>query len=213
CDVREVEFNACSVIVMLDVLLYLEEAQQERVLENATTALRPGGLLLLREPDADAGLAFWMTKLSAWLEALTRGKLGPKLHCRSAARWVAALSQRGRCARTWPPSNVATTAWRSSRWRPTALPPPSRRQASATARRASACSSGPAPPASWKPSSHTAGATPSPVLCPPTFATPRGRTPSRWSTSRSAISRCAAPRWPCPRRAPRRRRCSATPRA
>jgi SAM-dependent methyltransferase len=94
-DLCEVDFQACSVIVMLDVLLYLEEAQQERVLEKATTALRPGGLLLLREPDADASFAFRMTKLSAWLEALTRGKLGTKLHCRSAARWAELLERRG----------------------------------------------------------------------------------------------------------------------
>jgi SAM-dependent methyltransferase len=94
-DLSEVDFQACSVIVMLDVLLYLEEAQQERVLEKATTALRPGGLLLLREPDADASFAFQMTKLSAWLEALTRGKLGTKLHCRSAARWAELLERRG----------------------------------------------------------------------------------------------------------------------
>jgi len=77
------------------VLLYLEEAQQERVLEKATTALRPGGLLLLREPDADASFAFRMTKLSAWLEALTRGKLRTKLHCRSAGRWAELLERRG----------------------------------------------------------------------------------------------------------------------
>ena len=94
-DLREFDFPPCAAIVMLDVLLYLREAQQESVLEKATAALRPGGLLLLREPDADAGIALQLTKLSARFEAALRGRLAQPLHCRSAARWVADLSRRG----------------------------------------------------------------------------------------------------------------------
>ena len=94
-DLREFDFPPCAAIVMLDVLLYLREAQQESVLEKATAALRSGGLLLLREPDADAGVALHLTKLSARFEAALRGKLAQPLHCRSAARWIADLSRRG----------------------------------------------------------------------------------------------------------------------
>jgi SAM-dependent methyltransferase len=94
-DLRKFDFPPSSVIVMLDVLLYLHEAHQERVMEKAAAALRPGGLLLLREPDADAGFALQLTKLSARFEAALRGKLAQPLHCRSAARWVADLSRRG----------------------------------------------------------------------------------------------------------------------
>src|SRR5262245_37346731 len=94
-DLRDFHFPPCAAIVMLDVLLYLREAQQESVLEKATAALRPGGLLLLREPDADAGIPLPLTKLSARFEAALRGKLAQPLHCRSAARWVADLSRRG----------------------------------------------------------------------------------------------------------------------
>jgi predicted TPR repeat methyltransferase len=79
---------------MLDVLLYLGEAEQARVLDGAAAALEPGGLLLLREPDAGAGLAYRITKWSARFDAARRGGFA-RLSCRSAARWTAELASRG----------------------------------------------------------------------------------------------------------------------
>ena len=88
-------------IVLLDVLLYLDEAEQERVIEQAAAALEPGGLLLLREADAGAGFAFRLTKWSERLDAALRGKFAQQLHYRSAAHWIAELAStrlRGRDA-------------------------------------------------------------------------------------------------------------------
>ena len=94
-DLRDFEFAPCSAVVMLDVLLYLAEADQERLIEKAAAALEPGGLLLLREADAGAGFAYRMTRWSALLEAALRGRFAQRLHCRSAADWTAALARRG----------------------------------------------------------------------------------------------------------------------
>jgi len=94
-DIREVRTEPCSVITLLDVLFYLDEAGQDRVLENAARALGPGGLLLVREADADAGLAFRMTKWGERIVELGRGHLRPRLCYRSAVRWVASLEALG----------------------------------------------------------------------------------------------------------------------
>lgn len=94
-ELADVDLRPCSAIVLLDVLLYLAEAEQERVIDAVSAALAPGGLLLLREPDADAGLAFRATRWSARIDAAVRGKLGVRLRCRSATQWTAALSRRG----------------------------------------------------------------------------------------------------------------------
>jgi SAM-dependent methyltransferase len=94
-DLRDLDLQPCSAIVMLDVLLYLGEAEQARVIDKAAAALEPGGLLLLREADASAGFAFRMTQWSARLDAAMRGRFGQRLFCRSAARWTAELAGRG----------------------------------------------------------------------------------------------------------------------
>jgi len=94
-DVRALTLGPCSVVAIFDVLLYLDESEQERVLDAAAAALAPGGLLLLREADAGAGAAFHATRASAWLEAALRGELAPRLRFRSAAAWTAALGRRG----------------------------------------------------------------------------------------------------------------------
>ena len=94
-DLRDFAFAPASVIVMLDVLLYLDAPAQERVLDKAAAALEPGGLLLLREADAGAGFAFLATRCSALLEGILRGSFAPQLHCRSAVDWSAALERRG----------------------------------------------------------------------------------------------------------------------
>jgi hypothetical protein len=94
-DLCEVEFPACSVIALLDVLFYLGEAEQALVLDKAAAALEPGGVLLLREANAAAGLTFQVTKWSERLVAALRGSLAPRLHYRSATRWMAELAARG----------------------------------------------------------------------------------------------------------------------
>ncbi|MGH8635171.1 MAG: SAM-dependent methyltransferase [Burkholderiales bacterium] len=102
-DAREGKFPRCAAIVMLDVMLYLPEEQQDRLLEKAAAALDPGGLLLLREADADAGLAFEVTRWSERIAAAARGDFGPRRY-RSASRWVAALEGLGLAVTSEPMS-------------------------------------------------------------------------------------------------------------
>ena len=94
-DLRDLDFPPCSVIVMLDVLLYLGEAEQQRLLDRAGAALEPGGLLLLREADAGAGFAFQLTRWSERLAGALRGQFGQALHYRGAVQWIAELAGRG----------------------------------------------------------------------------------------------------------------------
>lgn len=104
-DLREHDIpRPCSVIVMLDVLLYLADGEPERVIRKAADALAPGGLLLLREADAGAGFAFRLTQLSAWLDAAARGRFGERVHCRSAAHWRAELTRQGFAVEVQPMS-------------------------------------------------------------------------------------------------------------
>jgi SAM-dependent methyltransferase len=94
-DVRDVDFPSCSVVAVLDMLLYLGAADQQRVLERVAGALEPGGLLLVREADAAGGLAYQVTRLIARLSGMGRGGLWPEIHCRAAARWVSDLEALG----------------------------------------------------------------------------------------------------------------------
>ncbi len=95
-DLRGLDLpRPCSVITMIDVLLYLPEGEPERLIRKAAQALGPGGMLLLREPDAGAGLAFRLTQFGSWFDALTRGRWGAPIMYRSAAHWSALLASEG----------------------------------------------------------------------------------------------------------------------
>lgn len=93
-DLRDADFQPCSVIVLLDVLLYLGRAEQGRVIAEAAAALEPGGLLLLREADAGAGFAFRVTQWGERIAGALRGEFGQQLHYRSAVHWLAELAGR-----------------------------------------------------------------------------------------------------------------------
>ena len=94
-DVRDVDLPRCSVVVLFDVLLYLEARDQSRVLERAAAAIEPGGLLLLREADAAAGFTFKVTRWSGRLLEVLQFRLRDRLHYRSAADWSGLLRALG----------------------------------------------------------------------------------------------------------------------
>jgi SAM-dependent methyltransferase len=94
-DLAAFEPPAADVVLLLDVLHYLDAAAQERILAAACRALRPGGLLLLREPDAAGGRQFLMTRGAERAMAILRGHLRQRFHYRSGAEWLALVRSCG----------------------------------------------------------------------------------------------------------------------
>jgi Predicted methyltransferase (contains TPR repeat) len=94
-DLRVAELRPSRVIVLLDVLHYMEADAQWRLLEKAARALEPKGVLLLRVGDAGGGFAFFVTRLAERIAALARAQFRQHFHYRSAAKWVALLEDLG----------------------------------------------------------------------------------------------------------------------
>ena len=89
------EFTTADVVVILDVLHYVNYEAQEDVLRRVKAALAPGGVLLLRVGDAAAGLPF---KISNWVDAAVfflRGHSSLRLYCRPLSEWQALLQKLG----------------------------------------------------------------------------------------------------------------------
>ena len=91
-DFRAVEFGMEDTVVLLDVLHYLDIADQEAVLRRVRSALSQGGVLLLRISHADGGLPF---RFSNWVDQvvlLCRGRGWVRLHCRPVQAWISLLA-------------------------------------------------------------------------------------------------------------------------
>ena len=70
---RSFEIPEAGLILVLDVLQYIDAAEQAALLARCAAALSPGGLLIVRTPDTDGGL---LAKTTAWLDRMVLG-LGP----------------------------------------------------------------------------------------------------------------------------------------
>jgi SAM-dependent methyltransferase len=90
-DVREVTLPECDVVVMLDVLHYVDRVAQHTLLTNAYSALAPGGTLLLRVGDAAPNWRFRFTSAVDWCVTFARARSWPQLHWRPLAEWTALL--------------------------------------------------------------------------------------------------------------------------
>jgi SAM-dependent methyltransferase len=94
-DIRHADFGNADAVVILDVLHYMDEAAQRRVLKRVRTALPASGLLLLRVGDADGG---WRFRYTQWVDKvvmLIRGHSLITTHCRGLTQWRGLLAQCG----------------------------------------------------------------------------------------------------------------------
>lgn len=103
-DVRDAHFPQSDVIVVLDVLHYIEREDQDRSIARIAEALAPGGRLLLRVADAGAGCRFFVTHVCDRFGTLMRGELWPRHRHRPVAEWIALLNRCGLDARAVPMS-------------------------------------------------------------------------------------------------------------
>lgn len=94
-EVRDYRLPPCEVAVLLDVLLYLQPEEQQDIIAHAAAVLSIGGLLLIREADADAGWRFTLTRGVERLCALTRGHWRQRYHYRGAGDWAQLLKAYG----------------------------------------------------------------------------------------------------------------------
>lgn len=102
-DIGAAAFGPADVVVLLDVLHYLDFAAQRRVLARVRDCLRPDGTLLLRVAD---GQACWHARFSHLVDRLVlaaRAQPGPARLCgRPLAAWQRVLSGLGFSVETVP---------------------------------------------------------------------------------------------------------------
>lgn len=94
-DIRSATFGTADVVVLLDVLHYLDPTSQEAVLAQVRAALSRSGVLLLRIGDASAGLAFGFSNWVDRTVLLLRGRGWVRLYCRPLRRWIELLERLG----------------------------------------------------------------------------------------------------------------------
>ena len=104
-DMCRAPLPECDVVVILDVLHYVDHAAQDALLQRVAAAVRPTqGRLLLRVGDADDRRAF---AVSQWVDRVVttaRGHRVAPTFGRPLAAWVAALEGQGYAVRTVPMS-------------------------------------------------------------------------------------------------------------
>lgn len=119
-DLNDIVLPEADVVVILDVLHYLDREAQGRIVARIARALRGQGLLLLRVGDAGAGLPFLVTRLADKVSTLLRGQGLPAHHTRPVSEWKALLESAGFLTSSAPMSdgtpfsNVLLTARLSS---------------------------------------------------------------------------------------------------
>ncbi|MDT7836745.1 methyltransferase [Aquabacterium sp. OR-4] len=103
-DMCQQALPPCQVVVILDVLHYVDHAAQAALLARVHAALTPGGRLLLRVGDAAARRGFAISQWVDRLVTLVRGHRVPPTFGRNLAEWQALLHGLGFAVRALPMS-------------------------------------------------------------------------------------------------------------
>ncbi|WP_418319448.1 class I SAM-dependent methyltransferase [Piscinibacter sakaiensis] len=94
-DMVDAALPDCDVVVILDVLHYVDHAAQQRVLGRVFDALAGGGRLLLRVGDQHAERGFRASQWTDRVVTAVRGHSVPPTFCRPLADWTSLLREIG----------------------------------------------------------------------------------------------------------------------
>jgi len=94
-DLREVPLPKADVVVLIDVLHYLEPGAQLCLLERVAQSLRGGGLLILRVADISAGWRFHLGNVADRFGSLLNARPMPRHYHRRLDDWLHRLDTLG----------------------------------------------------------------------------------------------------------------------
>ena len=109
-DIRTAEIPPAGTVLLLDVLHYNPRSTQDAMLRRAAQALRPDGVLYVREIDATRS---WRAAVNTWQERLgcaVHLNRGATLCFRPAAELCAVLEAEGLIVRVGPSSGALPLA-------------------------------------------------------------------------------------------------------
>jgi uncharacterized protein (DUF2062 family)/predicted methyltransferase len=94
--------ESASAALIFDVLHLMEPAQQQRLMAIVFDRLTPGGVVLVREVDADAGRGFQAVKLGNRIKNIAVGNWRQTFHFRSQQQWRDVFAAGGWLVETRP---------------------------------------------------------------------------------------------------------------
>lgn len=94
-DLAKAEVPPCDCVVLYDVLHHLRDATVDRVLAEAASRLRPGGLLLVKENDTEPAAKVAVAMSVERLAIATSLTQSDPVRFRSRAAWSAAFAAAG----------------------------------------------------------------------------------------------------------------------
>jgi uncharacterized protein (DUF2062 family) len=94
-DARGEAIPRADAVLLFDVLHLVSASDQEQLLATVRRALKPGGVVVIRDADASAGWRFRTVRMGNRLKALAVGNWRQRFHFRSSADWIATLERAG----------------------------------------------------------------------------------------------------------------------
>ena len=94
-DIRQADCNGADATLILDVLHYIDFAEQQALLERIRSALKPPGVLIMRVADASGGFAFRFGQWIDQIHELVRDRRQSPLFCRTLPQWLTLLQSCG----------------------------------------------------------------------------------------------------------------------
>jgi len=101
-DARTQPLPGCDAVLLFDVLHMMPPDAQDVLLAQVRAALRPGGVVLVREADAGAGWRFALVRIGNRMKALIARRWRQPLAFRSPDAWIACFRDAGFHVRVLP---------------------------------------------------------------------------------------------------------------